>query len=145
MNIVIYLVIIVLFTVLLFWTWNSTRDFEDEQSRVIYIVMGLIILNIITFILFNISKLGIKYESKEILREIRRIIILIFVPINGYITLPHVANIKTEISLKNNDDEKTKKKIIILGIIVIFAIIFEIIYLRNFQNGIIKILNARNN
>ena len=131
-----------LFAVLLFWTWNNEKNFKENSDKIIFMIIGLIVLGIITLILFNISKSGIEYPNKEILNEVRKIALLIFIPINGYLSLPHIATLKYEID-EGTDDEKTKRKIIILGIVIIVAIIIEIVYLKDFQNGIINMLNAQ--
>lgn len=143
MNIAIYMIIIILFAVLLFWTWNNCKDFEDTTQKIKFIIIGLIILSIVTLILFNVSKIGVNYQNKDIMKAVRKISLLLFIPINGFLSLPHIASLKTEINFGTNDDEKTKRKIIILGIIFILAIIIEIIYLKEFQNGIIQMINSR--
>ena len=140
----IYIIIVVLFTVLLFWTWNNEKNFEKSSDKIIFMIIGLGILSIVTLIIFNISKSGIEYPNIDILKEVRKIALLIFIPINGYLSLPHIAGIKFEIDDGEND-KKIKRKIIILSIVIIIAIIFEIIYLKDFQNGIINILNANKN
>lgn len=143
MKIVIYLIIIVLFTVLLFWTWNNSKDFKETNSKIKFIIIGIIILSILTLLLFNISKIGINYPNKEIMKEIRNISLLLFVPINGFFTLPHLASISSEINLGTKDEEKIKRKIIILGVVFLIGTVIEIIYLKDFQNGIIQILNSK--
>ena len=135
--IAIYFIIIILFIVLFLWVWNNTKDFEDNSKKIIFSIVGLIFLFIITFIIFNISKIGITYPNKEILKQIRRIAILLCVPINGYLSLPHIAKIVSDIKTNSIDEEKSKKRIIVLSIIIVIAIIFEICYLKDFQKGII--------
>ena len=71
--------------------------------------------------------------------------LLLFMPINGFLSLPHIASIKTAISLGKENDEKIKKKIIILGIILVVGIVIETVYLKDFQNGIIQIVNTKTN
>lgn len=142
MIIVIYFVIIVLFAVLLLWTWNNTKEFDDSFQRIAFIIIGLIILSIISLILFNISKTGINYPNKEMIKEVRKMILLLFIPINGFLSLPHIASLKSEIMSGTNEDEKIKRKIIILSIIIIVATIIEVTYLKQLQNGIIDILNS---
>ena len=56
---VIYFIIIILFAVLFLWIWNNTKDFEDNLKKIKFIAIGIIALFIITFIIFNISKIGI--------------------------------------------------------------------------------------
>ena len=142
MNVMIYIIIAVLFAVLLFWTWNNEKNFEKGSSKAIFMIIGLIALGIVTLIIFNISKSGIEYPNVNILKEVRKIALLIFIPINGYLSLPHIANLKYEID-EGTDEQKTKRKIIILGVVIIIAVILEIIYLKDFQKGIIDILKLK--
>ncbi len=140
----IYFIIIVLFTVLVMWIWNNVKDFKNNTKKIKFIIIGLIILFICTTIIFAISKIGIKYPNSEVLKYVRRISIFLCVPINGYISLPHIAKIKSDIYTNTVDEEKCKKRIIILVAIIIIVTIFEIFYLRDFQNGIINNLVNKN-
>lgn len=141
MNVIIYIVIAVLFGVLIAWTWNNSKSFQTNNKKITFILVGLAILFIITFIIFSISRIGISYPNNEIMKQVRKIAILIFMPVNGFLSLPHIANIKAEVEKGNYEQEKLKRKIIIFGIVWLILIIFEIIYLKDFQNGIIQILN----
>ena len=142
MSILIYLIITILFAVLIFWTWNNTKEFNETKDRIKYIVIGIFLVTIVTTIIFAISKIGINYPKAEIMKKVRNIAILLFTPINGFLSLPHIATIKNDIKI-NEKEEKVKKKIIILGIIIIISLIVEINYLKDFQNGIIGILNSK--
>lgn len=141
MNIIIYIIIAVLFGVLVAWTWNNSKSFQTNNKKITFILVGLAILFIITFIIFSISRIGISYPNNEIMKYVRKIAILIFIPVNGFLSLPHIANIKAEVEKGNYEQEKLKRKIIIFGIVWLILIIFEIIYLKDFQNGIVQILN----
>ncbi len=142
MVIMIYLIIIILYAVLLFWTWNNVKQFENIAQKIGYIGIGLIILFAITWILFSIAKSGVDYPSVEIMKEVRKMALLIFVPINGFLSLPHFASIVQEITT-GTSDEKTRRRATILGIVIVIAIIIEIAYMKSFQNGIIEILNSK--
>lgn len=141
MNIIIYIIIAVLFGVLVAWTWNNSKSFQTNNKKITFILVGLAILFIITFIIFSISRIGISYPNNEIMKYVRKIAILIFIPVNGFLSLPHIANIKAKVEKGNYEQEKLKRKIIIFGIVWLILIIFEIIYLKDFQNGIVQILN----
>ena len=143
MNILIYLIIAVLFAVLVFWTWNNTKEFEETSERIIFIVVGTAIIAIITLVYFAISKIGITYPKSEMVGKVRKISVLLFTPINGFLSLPHIASLKMKIKLKTEDASKLKKKIIILGIVFVVATIVEINYMKDFQNGIIQMLNNK--
>lgn len=143
MNILIYFIIAVLFVVLIFWTWNNTKDFEETSRRVIFIVVGIVLIAIVTLIYFAISKVGITYPKVEMVKQVRKMVVLLFTPINGFLSLPYIASLKMKIKLKTEDEEKLKKKIIMLGIVFIVATIVEINYMKEFQNGIIQMLNSK--
>ena len=140
----IYFIIIVLFTVLVMWIWNNVKDFENNTKKIKFIIIGLIILFICTTIIFAISKIGIKYPDNEVLKYVRSISIFLCVPINGYISLPHIAKIKSDIYTNTVNKKKSKKRIIILAAIIIIVTIFEIFYLKDFQKGIINNLVNKN-
>ncbi len=143
MLIAIYLIIIILFGVLIFWTWNNLVDFEGNVQRIKFILIGIIILCVVTLIIFNISKIGITYPNIDVIKKVRTITVLLFAPLNGYITLPHIAKILSNIKTNEVEEEKIKKRIIILFAIIIIFTIVEIKYLNGFQNGIIQILQNR--
>ena len=143
MNILIYFIIAVLFVVLILWTWNNTRDFEETSERIIFIVVGIILTVVVTLIYFAISKIGITYPKAEMIGQVRKIAVLVFTPINGFLSLPHIASLKMKIKFKTEDDSMLKRKIKILGIVFIVATIFEILYMKDLQNGIIQILNRK--
>lgn len=143
MNILIYIIIALLFVVLIFWTWNNTKEYEEITKRITYIVIGILAMLLITLIDFTISKIGITYPKAEMVKQVRKMSVLLFTPINGFFSLPHIATIKTQIELKKVENDKIKKKIIILGIIFIIATIVEINFIKEFQNGIIQILNNK--
>lgn len=136
MAIGIYFSIIILYLVLFFWIWNSTQGFESKQKRVVYIVVGTLVMLFITFILFSISTNGINYTNEKIFSATKKISILLFTPINGYLTLPFIAKRVSDIKYGEADDEKTKRRIIIQMIIIIALFIAEIVFLKDFQNGI---------
>lgn len=142
MKIAIYLIIVILFVVLLFWTWNNSRDFQEDTDKIKFLLIGVVLLSLITWIIFSLSKIGIHYPNENIMKELRKISLLLFIPINGFLSLPHIASIKSSMNQLTRDDEKIKRKIIILGIVFMVASIIEIMYLKDFQNGIIEMLNV---
>ena len=139
----IYLIIIILFSVLIFWTWNNSVDFEENKKRVKFIAFGILILYVVTLIIFNISKIGVAYPNISVIKQVRRITVLLFTPLNGYITLPHIAKIFSIIKTNSEEDDKIKKRIIILFIVVLIFSIIEIQYINGFQNGIINFMQNR--
>lgn len=141
----IYLIIIILFSVLFLWIWNNSKDFESNAYRIKYTIIGTIIVYVVTLIIFNISKIGITYPNIEAIKAVRRISVLLFTPLNGYITLPHIAKILSDIKTNAVEEDKIKKRVIILFIIILVFSIIEIKYINEFQNGIINILQNKNN
>ena len=133
-------IIVILFLVLLAWTWNSLGNIE-KSTKCACIVGGLVVVYIITFIIYNISKIGITYENKEAMRLIQTVFVSLFTIINGYIILPYVFKKLEQINNEEIEKEKLKKSIIILLIIILIVGIFESSYLGNIQQGILSMMN----
>jgi len=139
----IYFIVFVLFIVYFVWTWNSTRQFEEIILRISYIVIGTVFISILTLILFWISSIGMEYPKQEMIGEIRKIILLIFIPINGFVTLTQFASIVANIKSGMNSKEDVEKRIKRLVIVFIVMIIIECIYFKHIQTGLIEVIKAR--
>ena len=138
MIIIISIITIILFAVLGVYTWQKLGNIE-KKTKIIYIVLGLLIVAFITLVLFNISSTNVDYEKIEMKNDIRKMLVLIFTPVNALFLMPSFAKILNEI--KNNEIEKEKLKFRILRILIIFVIvlIIEYNYLVNTQIGILEI------
>jgi len=138
-----YLIIAILFIIYIIWSWKSTEEFETIVMRLSYIFVGTLFIAIVTLVLFWISKIGVTYPKEEMIGEVRKIILLIFIPINGFITLTQfssiVANVKSGMISKEEMSKKIKRLLIIFSVMIIV----ECIYFRHIQAGMIEVINAR--
>ena len=134
------LIAITLLLALLGWTWHSLGSVE-KTTKIGYIIGGLVIVYIITFIIYNISKNGITYENEKIMKTIQNVFVPLFTIINSYIILPYTFK---KIDKINNDELETsqlKRSILILIVIILVVGIFEVSYLGNIQQGILSAQN----
>ena len=137
---IINFIIFILFVIYIVFVWNSTKEFENTLIRVSYILIGTLFITMLTLILFWISKIGVEYPKQEMIGEIRRIILLVFIPINGFITLTQVASIFAQAKSGMVSKEDMQKKIKRFAIIFVALIIVEVIYFKNIQNGMIRFI-----
>ncbi len=137
---VIICIIIVMFLVLLGWTWSSLEDIE-KTKKIEYIIVGFVAVYIITIIIYQISKIGISYENREIMKAIQNILVLVFSIVNGYILLPYIFKKIVQIQNDEIDDKKFKKSIVILITVIIILTIIESNYLANVQNETLQIID----
>lgn len=133
----IIIIIIILFLVLLGWMWSSLGNLE-KKTKIICIIIGLVVTYILTWIIYQIAKKGIIYESQEAKRIIRNVFVILFTIINGYFLLPYTFRKIEKINNEEIQNKQSKKSIIILIIIVIVLLIFESLYLKNIIKGIIS-------
>lgn len=136
-------IIVVLFIIYIVCAWNSTKEFENNLLRISFIFVGTLFITLLTLILFWISKIGVEYPKKEMIGEVRRIILLSFIPINGFLILTQTASIFAQAKSGMVSKEDMQKKIKRLVIIFIVLIVFEAIYFKNIQNGMIKIIQNK--
>ena len=137
----IYVVAIVMWALLCMWTWNSEKLFEGNKIKVLYIAGGILVLGMITLVVFNISKAGVLYPNDKMIAPVRKMILMIFTPINGFIVMPYVAVQIGNLKSGQINETELKKRGLILLVIFFIAIIFECLYFKNIQNGILSIYN----
>lgn len=136
-------IIIILFIAYFVFTWRSTKDFENILMRVSYIGVGTLFITVLTLILFWISKIGVQYPKDEMIGQVQKIILLVFIPINGFIVLTQFSSVVTQIKSGMVSKDDLQKKIKILIIVFIILIIFEAVYFKHIQLGIIDNIKAK--
>ena len=139
----IYFIVFLLFVVYIVWTWNSTKEFEDQKIRIAYLIVGTLFIAMVTLIIFLVSKIGVNYPKKEMVGQVQKIVLLVFTPINGFVVLTQLSSVFQQIRSGMVSKEKMDKKIKRLVIIFIVLIVFETIYFKNIQNGMIRIIQNK--
>lgn len=134
----IILVAIVIYFILIAWTWQSL-GFIEKPKKVGIILIGICISYVITFMVFQIGKGGITYPNAEIQNSIRNILVAIFTGINGLIIMPQIGKILDKINEDEIEKDQLVKRVIILLIIFVICLIFESGYMKSTQEGILKI------
>ena len=141
---VVIALIIVIFFVFVSWTWHNLGDI-DRTRKILIITISLIVLFIITFIMFNISKQDISYNSEAEMNDVRNVLVILFTFINGLILMPIVAKTISKVRENEITTEQAKKRFIVILIVFVIILIFECGYMKNIQQQILNIyLNAIN-
>lgn len=138
--VIIGIIIIVLFAVLIGWTLNNLYNVTNVKAKIIFIIISTLLILLITFILFNISKSSIQYPNESMVKDVRNILVLTFAPVNGIVIIPFIAKQISRVKENSIEENELKKKIILMSIIFILILILECMYLKNTQIGILKIL-----
>lgn len=140
----IIVIALIIYFINIAWTWKSLEEIEKSR-KVIFIIVGLLILFIITLITFNISTRNIQYQHQGQTQLIRNVLVAIFTGINGTIIMPQLAKILEK--AKNGDLEKNqiRNRIILWIIVLIICIIFECGYMESTQQGIVNIQHSLQN
>ncbi len=133
----IIVVTIIVYMILLGWTWSTLGDL-DRIRKIVIIFFEVLIMYVITLIIFGISENGLVYTSKDAQNDIRNVMVIIFTGINSLIVIPYIN--KQIIKLKEKEIEKENliKKSIILCVIFVIFLVIECGYMKDTQKGIIK-------
>ena len=134
------IVVIALFIVLVGFTWYRLEAF-DGMEKVIICVAGILLSWLITSMLFSFSSQGMNYINAEVEREISKILVLVFTPINGIAFMPYVAKIISQLKFEEITKMEAIKKIGIFCAILIAIFFVEVKYLTNIQLGILDVAN----
>ena len=140
MVILIATITVVLYIILISFTLHNLSLVENKTAKIVYVTIGLIVMIVCTWITFYFSTKGVNYQNSNIIGNVRNVLLAVFVPVNGIVVMPYLANMLSKIGLNEITQEKFKKRIIILGVIFIIVLIFECSYFKNIQIGILKIL-----
>lgn len=144
----------IIYLILIAWTWHSLNHIETTK-KVALIAIGIILIGILTLIIFQIAQNGIHYpnvvndENNNIYiayivmqKKIRNLLVSIFTGVNGIIIMPQIGRMLGKIEENEMKKEAFQKKVVILGIILLLCLVFEIGYMKDIQEGILKIYCA---
>lgn len=133
--------IIMIYLILIFWTWQSLGSIE-KTKKIVWILIGMFVLYLVTLVVFLTAKVDIEISNIEIQNSIKNIIIAIGTGINGIIVMPQMGKIVSQIKENQIEKEKLMKKMIILVFIFVICLIFESGYMRDTQEGILKVYHS---
>ena len=105
---IIALIIVIFTIVLLRWMWHNLGNIE-KSTKMTCIVGGLIVVYILTFIIYSVSKIGIVYENTETKKILQTVFVPLFTIVNSYIILPYVFKKLNQINNEEIGKEKVKK------------------------------------
>ena len=135
------MIALVIYFVLIAWTWQSL-GFIEKNKKVVFIIVGIIIMHAITWIIYQITKVGVEYPNEEMKNSIQNILVAIFTGINGMIVMPQIGKMLDKINEDEMEKQEFTKKLIILMIVFVISIIIEIGYMKDTQQGIVKIYHT---
>lgn len=138
---VILIVTILIILVLTVWCWHNLGNIENYK-KILYIIVGSIIMLIITNIIFQISKSSVNYENEQIEATIGNILIFIFTGFNALISLPYIARQFDKIHEQEITKQEFTKKMTIMIILFVVCLFFECGYLTGTQQGILNIYHS---
>lgn len=140
----IIIVTIIMFLVLIGWTWNNLASI-DKNKKIGYIVLSIIIMMIVTLIIFSISKIGVNYENENMVGPVRILLVAVFTSLNGFVLIQYIARILGRTYEQTIEKEEANKKIVIILIVFIIIAVIECLYMKNIQNGILDMINNLKN
>ena len=135
---------ILIFVVSVIWIWHNLGNIE-KPKKIVFILIGVLIIYLITVILYNFLSSDIIYPSEEIQKSVSNVLVMIFTGLNTLIFLPFIANLFDRILEEEIEKEQAKKRIIILFILFIVCMFIESGYIQSTQEGIINIYNEVQN
>lgn len=117
----------------------STNIYEFEKEKKIqFIIIGIIVMLVLTWIIVSISSIGIQVENKEYIRISKLSSVLIFAPINSIFALPYLGNIINKLKQERLTNGQVNTRVLILLIILIIIGIIEVSYIKSFQIGMLS-------
>lgn len=127
---------IIIYLVLIAWTWHSLGSIE-KKKRIAFILIGIILLYGITWLIF--PKTEFYAQLGEIQSKIQSTLVAIFAGVNGIIVMPQIGKLLDKIMEDEIKKENLVKRLLVLLLIFAMCAIFERGYMKDTQEGILKI------
>ena len=134
----IIIMIFILYSVVIGWTWNNLGD-VDKIKKILIIAGEILLIYLITLIVYAISKNGIDYTNTEVEKNIKIVIVTLFTGFNSLIILPFLNKQIIKLKEKETEEKSIIKKVAIMFLIFIVCLIFECGYMKDTQKGILQV------
>lgn len=134
---IVSIISIVIFAIAILMICANIYELEKEK-KIYFVTIGIIVITIFTWIIVNISSIGIQVENKEYLNISKLSSVLIFAPINAILALPYLGNIINKLKQDSLTKGQVKFKILVLLAILVIIAIIEVSYIKNFQIGMLS-------
>lgn len=133
---IISIISIIIYLIATLTIWTNIYEFEKEK-KIKFIISGIAIIFIITWIIVLISSGGIQVQSSY-LKIAKTTSLLIFAPINTILAVPYLGNMLNKYKQKRLDEQNLKKRLLAWGIVLLVIVIFEINYINTFEIGLLR-------
>lgn len=110
----------------------------DKAKMIRFLIIGEIVLFIISNISYAISSFGV---PSEIHKGAKWMILLTMLPVNMILIFCPIISQINKKSFDEITDEQYKRRMLLFIIVAIILIVFETIYVKNIQLGILDISN----
>ncbi len=140
MIVFIYICILALNVVTVLLTYRFLGPEMDQKKKSIFIIVGIAITYFIVSTVFGVSTKDINLG--DFAKTGEKLITFTFVPVNGMLILPFLANSYRHLKLGNLSPEKFKNRCILLLVILIIVLIIEFFYFKDIQTGIFNMVQA---
>ncbi len=141
---IIMIAAVFIFIISIVWIWHNLGNIEKPR-KILFILIGLLIMYLITVLLYHLSSSDITYPSEEVQKTVSNTLILVFTGLNSLILLPFTANVFDKILEEEIEKNQAQKRFIVILIIFLVCIFVETGYLKDTQEGIINIYNEVQN
>ena len=133
---IISIISIIIYLIATLTIWTNIYEFEKEK-KIKFIISGIAIIFIITWIIVLISSGGIQVQSSY-LKIAKTTSLLIFAPINTILAVPYLGNMLNKYKQNRINEQKLKKRLLAWGIVLLVIVIFEINYINTFEIGLLR-------
>lgn len=109
---IIMIAAVFIFIISIVWIWHNLGNIEKPR-KILFILIGLLIMYLITVLLYHLSSSDITYPSEEVQKTVSNTLILVFTGLNSLILLPFTANVFDKILEEEIEKNQAQKRFIV--------------------------------
>ena len=133
---VIKFIALLVFAISCITIYHNTNSYEPSK-RVLYIIIGTIVMYGITSAICNMNTEGMVVKSEAALKDTVTVMKLIFTPINSMVVFGVLGNTFGKVKDQVIDMSKAGMRVIILLVVFVLLLIFEVNYIGDFITGLL--------
>lgn len=133
---VIKFIALLVFAISCITIYHNTNSYEPSK-RVLYIIIGTIVMYGITSVICNMNTEGMVVKSEAALKDTVTVMKLIFTPINSMVVFGVLGNTFGKVKDQVIDMSKAGMRVIILLVVFVLLLIFEVNYIGDFITGLL--------
>lgn len=137
----IYFCILILNVVAVLLNYRFLGQSIEKKDKWIFMMVGIAVMYLLVSIIYGISTKEVDLGQAS--TTTKNLITFTFVPVNGILILPFIANSYRYYREGRLKVENFRNRVILLAVVLVVVLLIEFFYFKDIQTGILNMIQAK--